>query len=406
MQNYTIYSKGKAFAKMLIVCKLTLFYNSTLRCWYIAGVLYLKNIRLYQFKNYVDTELSFCEGINCFAGPNGAGKTNILDAIYYLAFTKSYFQAQDQLHILHGQPEFLIEGMLLPKADMEESIKIHASITSKKRLIVNNNEVKKLSLHIGELPLVIITPYDVLLILEGNEERRKWMDGILSQTDAAYLNTLLQYNRILEQRNKLLKAYVSGQSLDPLLMESYNEQLAEAGTWIFEKRKQFFSVFLPLFSTFYQIISSGNESVDINYVSHLHEKSLLRCLDESKQVDMATGRTTKGIHKDELSFMLKGYSLKKTGSQGQQKSFIIALKLAQYDYIKNTKGKKPLLLLDDIFEKLDEQRLQTLLSLMASDTFGQIFITDTHLERMQQTLKHLSASKKYFMVESGKISEI
>lgn len=350
--------------------------------------------------------LSFCEGINCFAGSNGAGKTNILDAIYYLAFTKSYFQAQDQQHILNGQSEFLIEATLSTKKGIDEWIKLSASLSSKKKLTVNNNEIKKLSLHIGELPLVMITPYDILLILEGNEERRKWIDGILSQTDAAYLNTLLQYNRILEQRNKLLKAYVSGQSLDPLLMESYNEQLAEAGTWIFEKRKQFFSIFLPLFSTYYQIISSGNESVDINYISHLHEKSLLRCLDESKQVDMATARTTKGIHKDELSFMLKGYSLKKTGSQGQQKSFIIALKLAQYDYIKNTKGKKPLLLLDDIFEKLDEQRLQTLLSLMASDTFGQIFITDTHLERMQQTLKHLSASKKYFMVEAGKISEI
>lgn len=368
-------------------------------------MLRIKNISLQQFKNYPNQKLEFCAQVNCFTGKNGSGKTNLLDAIYYLSFTKSFFNPTDAQNILHHEQYFSIQAKY-ERNHLNEDVVLSFQ-KGKKTLKLNNNEVKKFSDHIGHYPLVMITPNDIFLLHEGSEERRKFLDGLIAQTDKIYLQYLLQYNRILEQRNKQLKLFAEGAPIDELLIETYNIQLAEAGEIVFTKRKNFLTAFIPLVNHYYHQISNASESIQIVYHSDLNGAELLALLHATLRNDLSAQRTTKGIHKDDLEFCLNEYAIKKFGSQGQQKSFIVALKLAQYDYLKQHTQIKPLLLLDDIFEKLDEQRLQTLLHMIADDAFGQIFITDTHLDRLQAVFQKMPQTTVcYFGVSQGSAQRI
>lgn len=368
--------------------------------------MYLSSLRLSQFKNYKEANINLSPEINCFVGKNGAGKTNLLDAIYYLSFTKSFFNAIDQQQIKHEEEFFGIEGNFV-NGKLEENVRVTVKRGEKKSVKRNNNEHKKFSEHIGLYPLVIITPDDIMLIHEGSEERRKFIDGMISQMDKLYLNDLLMYNRVLEQRNKQLRLFSEMNFFDRALMDSFNEQLTRFGNSVYEKRKMFLDSFIPVFKKYYRDISSSDETVDLVYESDLNHKNFTELLADSESNDISAQRTTKGIHKDDLDFIIADYPLKKFGSQGQQKSFIISLKLAQFEYLKERTGIKPLLLLDDIFEKLDDQRLNKLLSMIAHDAFGQIFITDTHLNRLQDVLNNMKGTEiKYFLVENGIINEI
>lgn len=366
----------------------------------------LQAIKLNHFKNCTDTSLTFSPQVNCLTGKNGSGKTNLLDAIYYLSFTRSFFHTPDQLIIQHDAPYLRVEG-LYKRNELEEKVVIALQRGEKKSLKVNNNEVRKFADHIGEYPLVMITPNDIMLIYEGSEERRKFLDGMIAQTDKVYLNNLLAYNRTLEQRNRQLKGFAEQGGLDETLLASYNEQLIRYGNAIHDKRSSFLQEFIPVFRAYYQTISSSTELVNLIHESDLHHNSLAHLLHQFESADLAAQRTTKGIHKDDLLFEISGFPLKKFGSQGQQKSFIIALKLAQFAYLNSHMGLKPLLLLDDIFEKLDGERLKKLLGMIAHADFGQIFITDTDLERLQLIFALMpQVEVKYFSVNQGTIHEL
>ncbi len=368
-------------------------------------MLNIKHIKLIQFKNYHNSSIRFSPGINCFTGKNGSGKTNLLDALYYLSFTKSFFNPSDSQHVLHGEQFFSIQAAY-EKNNLDEQVLL-SFYQGKKTIKLNNNEVKKFSDHIGYFPLVMITPNDIFLLHEGSEERRKFLDGLIAQTDKVYLQYLIQYNRVVEQRNKQLKLYAEGAIFDDVLMEAYHQKLGELGQYIYKTRKSFLSDFLTLVNQYYATLSQSAETISVTYKSDLHDADLFSLLRDSLRTDAASQRTTKGIHKDDLEFYIENRMIKKFGSQGQQKSFIIALKLAQYTYLKQATGIKPLLLLDDIFEKLDEYRLRTLMHMIAEETFGQLFITDTHAERVKtvfDTIKHVPV--KYFEVNNGEIIEI
>lgn len=367
-------------------------------------MLYLQHLSIQNFRNYDSMVADFSPQINCFTGPNGSGKTSVLDAIYYLSFTKSYFSLYDYQLVKQGQQWLRVEGIYERNGHSEGVTMFWQQ--GKKNLKVNNNDVKKRSEHIGTYPLVMIAPGDINLIYEGSEERRKFMDGIISQTDKVYLRNLLDYNRIVDQRNRMFRNYADGGVLDPIQLESYNAMIVKLGGELYAKRIAFLREFIPLFQQHYRKLSSGNETVHIHHVSDYQEHSPEMCIELSKHADIAANRTTKGIHKDELEFMIQEFPLKKFASQGQQKSFIIALKLAQFDYLKQATQTMPLLLLDDIFEKLDGQRLDVLMSLIAQENFGQIFITDTHSERLIPAVSALSSEIKHFSVNYGTIHEI
>lgn len=364
--------------------------------------LYLQNLRLYNFKNYSTAKFDFSNQINCFTGLNGSGKTNVLDAIYYLCFTKSYFQNQDAINILTDQNEMSINGAFY-KNDSIENTQLIIQKGQKKKLKVNGNEYPKLSTHIGEFPLVIIAPNDIYLIHEGSEERRKFIDSFIAQFDKEYLYQLMQYNKMLEQRNALLKRFFEQHFFDENLLNSYNEKLISFGQYIFEKRQAFMLDFEQLFLKYYHQISMQSDVISLKYESMLQHENMHEMLQQSLNNDKAAQRTTKGIHKDDLLFEINGFPLKRMGSQGQQKSFIIALKLAQYEYLFNKTAIKPLLLLDDIFEKLDNNRLAIILTMIAEENFGQIFISDTDKKRLEEMFKNLQADIKYFEINKGAV---
>lgn len=364
-------------------------------------LLNLNTIRLYNFKNYKTVTFDFCNQINCFTGLNGSGKTNVLDAIYYLCFTKSYFQNQDFININQGEVEMSISGVFNKNSNIE-NVQLIIKKGSKK-FKVNNNEYPKLFDHIGIYPLVIIAPNDIYLIHEGSEERRKFIDSFISQFDKEYLFQLIQYNKTLDQRNALLKSFFDNQYFNESLIETYNLKLTLTGNIIFEKRKLFMLDFEVLFTKYYNLISNESDTIAIKYESQLFDNNLDTLLTSSIALDRASQRTTKGIHKDDVLFEINHFPLKKMGSQGQQKSYIIALKLAQYEYLLLKTGIKPILLLDDIFEKLDNNRLAIILSMIANDNFGQIFISDTDKKRLEEMFKNLQANIKYFEIDKGNL---
>ena len=348
--------------------------------------MYLQKISLVNFKNIESQSFDFKQKINCFVGNNGIGKTNVLDAIYYLSFTKSYFNAVATQNIKHGETFFMIEGDYLLN-DRNEKIVCSLKKGHKKILKRNGKSYEKFSEHIGQLPLVIISPADRDLVTEGSDTRRKFIDGVISQQNKLYLKDLMAYNKVLSQRNALLKYFAANRTFDALNLSVYDDQLSEYGTRIYKVRQQFLEEFIPIFNNKYQVISGDKEQVNLKYKSQLHDIEMKDLLANTLDKDRVIQYTTSGIHKDDLNFEIGDYSIKKFGSQGQQKSYLIALKLAQFDFIKQQANTTPILLLDDIFDKLDESRVSQIIDLVNNDEFGQIFITDTHSERTESILK-------------------
>jgi len=365
--------------------------------------MWLKNITLLNFKNYADANISFSKTVNAFVGNNGAGKTNLLDAIHYLCLCKGYFNPIDTQQIKVSEDLFLVQGDF-DRKEKNEKITCGVKRNQKKQFKRNKKEYDKLADHIGLFPLVMISPYDTSIIIDGSEERRRFMDNVISQTDGKYLDVLITYNRHLQNRNALLKQIAVTRSYDPTLLEIYNDQLVASGLAIFTKRQQFMVDFIPLFEKYYQFLTDGNERVSLQYQSQLAETAFDELLLKSIEKDKILERTTTGIHKDELVFAIAGMPLKKFGSQGQQKSFLIALKLAQYAYLQKHKGFKPLLLLDDIFDKLDDNRMHKLMEMVSHQDFGQIFITDTGRERVVALFNKINVPVTLFEVNNGSIN--
>lgn len=355
--------------------------------------MFLKKISLFNYKNFSEATFEFDTKINCFVGKNGIGKTNILDAIYHLANGKSYFNPLAVQNIKHNEEFFVVDGEF-EKNDRNEQIVCSLKKGQKKILKRNGKLYEKFSDHIGFIPLVIISPADRDLITEGSETRRKFIDSVISQLDNQYLQQLIQYQKTVAQRNALLKYFALNHVFEKDTLVIYNEQLNELGQSIFEKRKDFLEKFIPIFNNYYKEISNGSETVQLVYQSDLSEKNTLALLEENLSKDRALQYTSVGVHKDDLSFEIDNHPIKKFGSQGQQKSFLIALKLAQFDFVKKQSGEKPILLFDDIFDKLDEFRVAKIVSMVNNDEFGQLFISDTHAERTENIVKSTHQSYK------------
>ncbi len=350
--------------------------------------LLLRSISLFQFKNYDFQHYSFTKRIVAICGRNGAGKTNLLDAIHYLCFTKSYFSRSDAANVKHGQQGFRLEG-LLQLAEKDEKAVCILRETGKKEFLLNDEHYTRFSKHIGRYPCVVIAPDDVELIIAGSEERRKFIDTILSQLDPAYLQALIHYTKILQQRNSFLRSLNDGFSRDFSVLDVLDEQLAREGDLVFRKRAGFLREFLPVAAKLYKEISQQEEKIELVYDSELHQCSLSELLRITRQKDMVVQRTSAGVHRDDLVFNLGAQTFKNIASQGQRKSLLFALKLAEMQILKQEKGFSPLLLLDDVFEKLDEERISNLLSNVCSDEEIQIFITDTNCRRLEESLQKI-----------------
>ena len=357
--------------------------------------MFLRHLSLINYKNFDSKTLDFDPVINCLVGDNGVGKTNVLDAIYHLCFGKSYFNPVSTQNIKHGTEFFVVEGEF-EKHNRTEKILCSFKKGTKKVIKRNDKPYEKFSEHIGFLPLVIISPSDRDLILEGSETRRKFMDGVISQSDKVYLQNLIKYNKVVSQRNSLLKYFAANRTFDRDTLSIYNEQMNTLGTVIHQKRVEFIDSFLPIFKEQYQNISEKDEQIDLSYESQLSDDSLMNLLKNNIEKDRALQYTSVGTHKDDLSFTIAGHPIKKFGSQGQQKSFLIALKLAQFHFIKQLADTTPILLLDDIFDKLDENRVSHIVGLVKDDNFGQIFISDTHADRTEDVVKNIHQSYKIF----------
>ena len=355
--------------------------------------MHLQKITLVNFKNFESQSFDFESKINCFVGDNGVGKTNVLDAIYYLSFAKSYFNSVAVQNIKHHQDFFMIQGEYKIE-EKTDTVVCSLKRGNKKVLKRNGKAYEKFSDHIGYLPLVIISPADRDLIIEGSDTRRKFIDGVISQSNKSYLQAILNYNKVLAQRNSLLKYFAANRTFDALNLNVYNEQLQIYGDIIFKQRSIFLESFIPIFKKRYASISNSKEEVNLVYKTQLKETSLLELFEQSLEKDRVLQYTSAGVHKDDLIFEINGYPVKKFGSQGQQKSYLIALKLAQFDFIKSQSEVKPILLLDDIFDKLDDSRVEQLVTLVNNDNFGQIFISDTHEERTEEVVKSTNQSYK------------
>lgn len=357
--------------------------------------MFLKNVSLINYKNFESRNFEFDRKINCFVGDNGIGKTNILDAIYHLSFGKSYFNPVSTQNVRHGTDFFVIDGEYV-KNEHTEKIVCSLKLGSKKTIRRNGKVYDRLSDHIGLLPLVIISPADRDLIIEGSETRRKFIDGVISQSDNSYLQNLIKYHRVLGQRNSLLKYFFANNAFDKSTLEIYNEQLHALGTPIYNKRKDFITAFIPIFESQYKAIAGSTEEVQLEYSTKLDSNDLLTLLEQNFDKDRVLQYTGVGIHKDDLNFSIWGHPIKKFGSQGQQKSFLIALKLAQFKFMKEQAKTTPILLLDDIFDKLDENRVGHIIQLVDDSEYGQIFISDTHADRTENVVKTIHQSYKIF----------
>lgn len=352
-------------------------------------MLRLNSLTVFQFKNYIRQTFQFKERLIGICGKNGIGKTNLLDAIYYLCFTKSYFTKLDALNAHEGTIGFRIEGNFELNAEAAKLVCILRE-TGKKEFLVNDMPYSRLAQHVGRYPAVIITPDDVQIITNGSEERRRYMDALFSQLDASYLQHLIDYSKILQQRNGYLKLLAENKSADVQLMDVYDKQLVTKGNYIFSSRKKYLLQLLPMIKEAYAQIAGTNDLLEINYSSQLHKTSFDQLLSQYRDKDRITQRTNAGIHKDELEILLNYQSFKSRASQGQRKSLLFALKLSEFELLKLSNGFAPLLLLDDVFEKLDEGRMQNLLIRVCDQNAGQVFITDTHPDRIKQHFDRLS----------------
>lgn len=343
--------------------------------------MFLKELQLFHFKNHESSRFVFSEKINAITGKNGIGKTNILDAIYFLSNAKSYFNSIDNQLIQFEKDFFTITGKFEDVNPFD--ITINFGKTTKKTIKKNGKLIKRIVDHIGQIQTVFITPNDISLIYEGSEERRKFIDFTICQLNPIYLSQLVEYRKVIEQRNQFLKTG-EGRFIDDILLESYNYKLIPLNESIYQTRQSFLHEFIPHFKKTYKEISGSSENCNIHYKSSLNEKSIQQIFEDNYRLDVVSQRTSDGIHKDDLEFSMQEIPIRKYGSQGQIKSFVVALKIAQYEYLKEKTGKKPILLLDDIFEKIDDLRSSSLMQMVRSDQFGQIFISDTHLERVKE----------------------
>jgi DNA replication and repair protein RecF len=359
----------------------------------------LKKLSLLHFKNIARQELEFCRGVNCLVGDNGAGKTNVMDAIYYLSMCKSSLPMTDTQSIRHGEEGFLVEGQYV--SDEEKNERIVCSFTRKggKVLKRNGKEYERLADHVGLVPAVIVSPADNALISDAAEERRRYLNACISQLDRPYLANVMRYNAVLAERNRLLKMQP-----DETMLAIYDNQLTDYGTKIHAARQAFAERLQPVVAEYYRILSGDREEVELHYKSELGERPFDEILRAARQKDLANEYTTSGIHRDDLTLRIGGYPLRKYGSQGQQKSFLIALKLAQYAVVAEACGEKPILLLDDLFDKLDAGRVEQLIRLVSDEAFGQIFITDCNPTRLKSILDEAGGEYALFTVANGEIA--
>lgn len=363
----------------------------------------LNRISIVNYKNIKEAGLSLSPKMNCFIGPNGAGKTNMLDAVYYLSFCRSAYNSIDSQVIFHDEPFFVLEGSYQDETGNKEEIYCGMKRGTKKHFKRNKKEYKRLSQHIGLIPLVFVSPADTYLVDGGSEERRRLMDVVITQYDNNYIEALNRYNKALQQRNTLLKME---EEPDWELMRIWEEQMAAEGEVVFQKRDAFVRELLPVFQQIYQDISGDKETVSLQYVSHCQRGPLLEVIQRDRMKDRAVGYSLHGIHRDDLEMLLGGYPMRREGSQGQLKTFVIAMKLAQFRFLKRTCSKTtPLLLLDDIFDKLDAQRVERIVQLVASEEYGQIFITDTNREHLDRILHENSFDYKLFSVADGVVTQ-
>jgi len=367
--------------------------------------MYLQKLNLVNFKNYEQLDIEFSEKINCFVGGNGAGKTNLLDAIYYLSLTKSYFNTIDTQNITNGQDFFMIQGEY-ERDGTKENIYCGVGKNRRKQFKRNNKEYPKLSLHVGLIPVVMISPADSSLIIEGSDDRRRFINGVISQYSIEYLDTMIRYNHALVQRNILLKDFARSGSFNSEYLELWDTQLITAGEFIHNKRLEYANKFQPIFQSYYNIISESQEEVGLMYQSQLNDGDFRELLEKSMDKDRILQYTTVGIHKDDLVMNMGSLPIKRNGSQGQQKTFLVALKFAEFDFIRELNGIAPVLLLDDLFDKFDSQRVRKIIELVSEKHFGQIFITDTSEDRATRILKDMRAEHKVFRVNKGKITGI
>lgn len=363
----------------------------------------LKQISILNYKNLEQVDLAFSPNMNCFIGQNGMGKTNLLDAVYYLSFCKSATNPIDSQNMMHNQDFFVIQGFYQTELGDVEEVYCGMKRRQKKMFKRNKKEYSRLSDHIGFIPLVMVSPSDAELISGGSEERRRFMDVVISQYDKEYLEALIRYNKALQQRNTLLKAE---QEPDEELLSVWEEMMAATGEVVYRKRCEFINEFIPTFQTFYSHISQDQERVNLTYQSHASQGNLLQLIQEHRVKDRIMGYSLKGVHKDDLVMQIGEYPIKREGSQGQNKTYLIALKLAQFDFLRRTgSNTTPLLLLDDIFDKLDASRVEQIVKLVAGDKFGQIFITDTNREHLDKIMQKIEGDYKVFSVENGRIQE-
>ena len=365
----------------------------------------LKNISILNYKNIKDVNLELSSKINCLIGHNGVGKTNFLDAIYYLSFCRSAYHPIDSQVITHGEDFFMLEGNYQDDQGDLENIYCGMKRGSKKHFKRNKKEYRRLSQHIGLIPLVFVSPSDTSLIEGGSEERRRLMDVVISQYDHSYIESLANYNKALQQRNALLKME---EEPDVALLDIWEREMARNGELLFQKRDAFVKQLIPVFQTIYQHISGNKETVSLRYVSHCQRGSLLDVIQRDRFKDRAVGYSLHGVHRDDLEMLIGDYQMKREGSQGQNKTFVLALKLAQFDFLRKTSscGTTPLLLLDDIFDKLDAQRVEAIVQLVSGDSFGQIFITDTNRDHLDKILSKMDGDYKIFTVEDGTVEQL
>jgi DNA replication and repair protein RecF len=364
--------------------------------------MYIQELSLLNFKNFEHAEFKFSEGLNCFIGNNGAGKTNLMDAIHYLSFCKSFLNSVDAQNIRFEQDFFMIQGKY-SRFDSDETIYCGLKRNQKKIVKRNQKEYKKLSEHIGLIPLIVVTPSDTNLISGGSEDRRRFVDSVISQYDAVYLENLIRYNRALQQRNNLLKQFAGRNSFQSEVLEVWDDQLVKYGQQIHSGRMIFIEKLQPVFQKYYELISGGKETVGLKLQSELTENQFDQLLKLSVGKDRMLQYTTSGIHKDDVDFELADYPIKKFGSQGQKKTYLVALKLAQFDFLKEISGLTPILLLDDIFDKLDKNRVEQIVKLVADDHFGQIFITDTNREHLDRIIAGLEAKSLIYTISNGAV---
>lgn len=364
--------------------------------------MYLDKLSLINFKNYSEFNASLSNTVNCFVGKNGMGKTNILDAIYYLSNCKSFFNPLDSQNILHEKDFFVVQGEFIRN---EKTEKIYCGVKKGKKKVFKKGkkEYEKLSEHIGFLNTVLISPMDTNLIYEGSEIRRKYIDYIISQFDHQYLKNLIDYNKALSQRNALLKHFIESRSFNEQSLEVWNDQLINYGNKIIKERKTFIESFAPIFENIYQSIAQNNESPFLKHKSQLNEQTFEELIKESVNKDRYSGYTNVGPHRDDFVFKLNGKPLKKFGSQGQQKTFLISLKLAHYKFIEEKSKQSPILLLDDIYDKLDNERIAMLMKAITKGEYGQVIITDTDTKRLPAFFKKENYECSTFIIENGEL---